>query len=94
MPRQYHRFLISLWFTQTLTNPDHYLHSDGILILLNVDDVSISYRQATVKAVIDDKPKLSEKYKITNLGAAHQFLSIEIRRDCTGVSLRQKACIT
>jgi len=36
----------------------------------------------------------SEKYKITNLGPARQFLRIEIHRDRTGVSLSQKAYIT
>jgi hypothetical protein len=39
------------------------------------------------------KAKLSEKYKITNLSPAHQFLGIEIRRDNTGISLGQRTYI-
>ena len=49
---------------------------------------------AAAKAAIEVNVKHSEKYKITNLGTAHQFLAIEIHRDGTGVSLGQKANIT
>jgi hypothetical protein len=44
--------------------------------------------------VIKVKAKLSEKYKITNLGLAHQFLGMEIHCDGTRVSLSQKVNIT
>jgi len=51
---------------------------------------------SATRAVIEVKVKLSEKYKITNLGSARQFLSIEIHCDenGTGISLDQKAFIT
>jgi hypothetical protein len=87
-------FLLSLGFTQSLADPNLYLRSDGILILLYVDDINMSYLEAAAKAAIEVKAKLSQKYKITNLGPARQFLSIEIHRDGTGVSLSQKAYIT
>jgi len=52
--------------------------------------------ESATKAVIEVKAKLSEKYKITNLGPARQFLGIEIHHDenGTGISLGQKAYIT
>jgi len=86
-------FLLYLGFTQSLVDPNLYLPSEGILILLYVDDISMSYPEAAAKAAIEVKAKLSEKYKITNLGPARQFLSIEIHRNSTGVSLGQKAYI-
>jgi hypothetical protein len=100
-PRLWHNdinaFLLSLGFTQSLADPNLYLRSDGILILLYVDDISMSYPEAAAKAAIEVKAKLLEKYKITNLGPARQFLGIEIHRDGTGdgtgVSLGQKAYI-
>jgi hypothetical protein len=97
-PRLWHddinAFLLSLGFTQSLADPNLYLRSDGILILLYVDDISMSYPEAAAKVAIEVKAKLSQKYKITNLGPARQFLGIEIHRDGTGVSLSQKAYIT
>jgi len=64
-----------------------YLRSDGILILLYVDDISMSYPEAATKAAIEVKAKLSEKFKITNLGPACQFLGIEIHCEDIGISL-------
>jgi len=89
-------FLLSLGFTQSSADPNLYLRSDGILILLYVDNISMSYPEAAAKAAIEVKAKLSEKYKITNLGPARQFLGIEIYHDeiGTGISLGQKAYIT
>jgi len=52
------------------------------------------------KAVIEVKARLSEKYMISNLGPARQFLGIEIHREENGtitgtaISLGQKAFIT
>jgi len=96
-PRLWHddinAFLLSLGFTQSLADPNLYLRSDGILILLYVDDISMSYPQAAAKAAIEVKAKHSQKYKIMNLGPARQFFGIEIHRDGTRVSLSQKAYI-
>jgi len=96
-PRLWHddinAFLLSLGFTQSSADPNLYLRSDGILILLYVDDISMSYPDAATKAAIEVKAKHSEKYKITNLGPARHFLGIESHRDNTGFSLGQKAYI-
>jgi hypothetical protein len=56
----------------------------------------MSYPEAATKAAIAVKGKLSEKYKISNLGPARQSLGIEIYLDeiRTGISLGQKASIT
>jgi len=87
-------FLLSLGFTQSLANPNLYLHSDGILKLLYVDDISRSYPETATKVAIEVKAKLSEQYIIKNLGPARQFLGIQIHRDGTRVSLSQNAYIT
>jgi hypothetical protein len=99
-PRLWHddinAFLLSLGFIQSSANPDFDLRRDVILILLLVDDMSMSYPEATAKAAIEVKAKLSEKYTITNLQPACQLLGTEIYCDeiGTGISLGQKAYIT
>jgi len=99
-PRLWHNdinaFLLSLGFPQSSANPNLYLRSNGILILLYVDDISMSYPETAAKAAIEVRATLSEKKKITNLGLAHQFLGIEMHRDEIGtrISLGQKAYIT
>jgi len=97
-PRLWHddinAFLLSIGFNQSLSNPNLNLHSDGILILLYVDDSSLLYPDAAANAVKDVKVKLSEKYIITTLGPARQFLRIEIHPDSTRVSSRSKSYIT
>ena len=89
-------FLLSLGFTQSSADHNLDLHRDGILVLLYVDDISMSYPQGDAKAAIEVNAKLAEKYKVTNLGMAHPFLSIKIHRDeiCAGISLCQKCYIT
>jgi len=88
--------LLSLGFTQSSADPNLHLCSNGILILLYDDDISMSYPETAAKAAIKVKAKLSEKYKITNLGPAHQFLGFEIHHDDigTGISLGRKSSIT
>ena len=86
--------LLSVGFTQSSADPNLYLHSDGILILLYVNDISMSFQEAATKAAIEVKAKLSEKYKMTNLRPARQFLGIEIHRNGNGVSLGQKRYLT
>jgi len=54
----------------------------------------MSFPEAATKAAIEVRAKLSEKYKITNLCPAHQFLGIELHRDGNRVSLGQQSYIT
>jgi hypothetical protein len=42
-------------FTQSSADPNLYLRSDGILVLLYVDDISMSYPEAATKALIESK---------------------------------------
>jgi hypothetical protein len=51
--------LLSLGFTQSSADPTLYLHSDGNLILLDGDDISMSYPEAATKGAIEVKAKLS-----------------------------------
>jgi len=73
--------LLSLEFAQSQADPNIYLRSDGILMLLYVDDISILYTKDATKAAIKVQARLSEKYKITNLGPARQSLGINIHRE-------------
>jgi len=93
-------FLLSLEFKQSLADPNLYLRSDGILMLLYVDNISRLYLEDAIKAAIKVKARLLEKYKITNLGPAPQSLGIEMHREenvtgtDTAISLGQRAFIT
>jgi len=99
-PRLWHddinAFLLFLGFTQSSADPHLYLRNNGILILLSVDDISMSYLEAVTQAVNKLKAKLSEKYKIPNLGPARQFFGIKIYCyfNGTGIRLKQEAYIT
>jgi len=65
-PRLWHNdinaFLLFLGFTQSQADPNLYIRSDGILILLYVDDISMMYArtESASKAAIEVKAKLSE----------------------------------
>jgi len=58
-PRLWHDnispFLLSLGFTQSSADPNLYLHRDGILILLYVNNSCMSYVEAATKAAIEVK---------------------------------------
>jgi len=61
-PRLWHddinAFRLSLGYTQSLADPNLDLRSDGILILLYVNDISMSYPEAATKAAIEVKATL------------------------------------
>jgi len=94
--------LLSLEFKQSLVDPNVYLRSDGILMLVYVDDILMLYLADATKAAIEVNARLSEKDRITNLGTARQFPRIEIHcKDSstgtatgTAISLGQKTFIT
>jgi hypothetical protein len=87
--------LLSLEFTQFLAVPNLCLRSGGILMLLYVDDISMLYSEDSTKAAIEVQQSLSEKFKITNLSPAFQFLSFEMhcKENGTGISLGQNTFI-
>jgi len=90
----FNTFLPSHELTESAVNSNDYLCSDSILILLYIDNVSLSYLQAPTQAEIEVKGKFSEKCKITNISLACQFLRLQIYSNGARVSLRQKAYIT
>jgi hypothetical protein len=47
--------LLSLGLTQSSADPNLYLDSNRILVLLYVDDISMSYLEAATKAAIEVK---------------------------------------
>ena len=93
-------FLLSIEFTQSLANPNLYIHSDGLPMPFDIAYMSLSNAEEGNKAVIDVKCRVSEKHNITYLGLSCQFLGIEIyhKEHCntsgTTISLGQKAFIT
>jgi hypothetical protein len=71
-----HCYLLSV---SVFPRPSLYLHSDGILMLLYVDDISILYPEATAKAVIEVKVNSRRSIRSqTSISSACQFLGIEI----------------
>ena len=70
-----------------------------MLLLLYVDIISLEYPRTVVAAATAIKAKLGAKYRITNLGAAQQFLGIQISHGSDGghgasIALGQKAFIS
>ena len=49
-----------------------------MLLLLYVNDISMAYPSNAAAVVKNIKAKIADKYRIMNLGAARQFLGIEI----------------
>ena len=97
-------FLQSLSFAQSRADPNLYIYREGttlVLLLLYIDDISMAYPSNTTVATVvkNINAKLTNKYKITNLGAARQFLRIEITSAVTEntnshtISLGQRAFI-
>jgi len=85
-----------LGFTHLQADPNLNIGTDGILIVLYFDDISLMYArmESASKAAIEVHRKLLEKYKIMNLSPARQFLGIGIPRNDHGISLRLNALIT
>ena len=65
-----------------------------MLLLLYVDDISLAYPRTVAAAAAAIKAKLAAKHKITNLGTAKQFLSIQITNDDDTITLGQKTFIS
>jgi len=80
-----------------MADPNHHLRSDGFLVLLYVDDITILYPDDTTKAAVEVNARLSEMYEIINPNHPHEFLTIEIHSGQngtnTGIGLGLKACI-
>jgi len=65
-----------------------------MLLLYYIDDMLLAYTPTAAKEADEIKMALAATYKITNLGTAHQFLSIEIHYKTDGsISLAQRVFI-
>jgi len=75
-------YLQSIGFRQSAEDPNLYLQQ-GVLLVLYVDDLLIAHNGAEGRGH-QIKQLLQKKYKMCNLGAAKQFLGIEIERTKDG----------
>jgi hypothetical protein len=93
--RHINAFLLSLDFFQSEADPNLYIRNKGgILLLLYVDDMLLTYPPQAAKEAEEIKVALAATYKITNLGTARQFIEIEIHRNEDGtIGLGQRRFI-
>jgi hypothetical protein len=73
-------FLLSLGLHRSEADGNLYIRSDGILILLYVDDILVLYANESSDKAIDTKNRLMQQYKMSNLGPAKKFLGLKIDR--------------
>jgi hypothetical protein len=72
-----HGFLVGLGFHQSHADPNLYI-SDGVHILLYVDDILILTAPGASATADRLKSELAHRFKMTDLGTASQFLGLEI----------------
>jgi len=90
------RFFLCLEFIHSLADPNLSLRSDGILMLLYVNDISMLFPEDAMPGVFVVKARIPEQSKIKTLCLSLHFISIDIHRkeNATGISLGQQAFIT
>ena len=72
------KFLKTLGFTSSASDPNLYISQDIILILY-VDDMLITAKNKIALAKF--KKQMTQKYEMTDLGEAQQFLGLQIQRN-------------
>ena len=84
-------YLKSIGFLHSSFDPNLYTSSFEVFLLLYVDDILLVSRlPSEIQRV---KGLLSTKYKMTDLGRASSFLSIQIGQGPYSISLSQSRCI-
>jgi len=75
-------FLISIGFVRSNVDQNLYIRSDGVLLLLYVDDSwsPMAYADGSSEKAIDVKNALMKQYQMSNLGSAKLFLGLDITR--------------
>jgi len=73
-------FLISIGFVRSNADQNLYIRSDGVLLLLYVDDMLVAYADGSSERAIDVKNALMKQYQMSNLGPAKRFLGLDITR--------------
>jgi hypothetical protein len=97
-PRLWHQainsFLLSIEFHRLDADQNLYIRSDGVLVLLYVDDMLVFYADTASEKAMGVKEALMQQYKMSNLGPAKKFLGLEINRHPDGtITLGQQAYI-
>jgi hypothetical protein len=82
--------LLSLNFRHSNTDPNLYMRCD-ILLLLYVNDILVIHTDNTAGEEV--KKPLNDKFKISNLGPATEFLGLEIELYKDGITSNQLAYI-
>jgi len=77
-------FLQSIGFHHSQADISLYIRNAGVLILLYVDDILVFYAEEALENALRVKQRLILQYKMSNLGPAKQFLSLEIDRLADG----------
>src|SRR5205807_2406935 len=80
-------YLKSIGFLHSTFDPNLYTSSFEVFLLLYVDDILLVSRSTLEIQRI--KKLLNTKYKMTDLGRATRFLSIEINQEETSIALSQ-----
>ena len=81
------RFLTSLGFTKSKSNPNLYMKimdDEPIILLLYVDDLFLTENE---KQINDCKKKLAEEFKMKDTGLMHYLLGLEVWQSSEGVFL-------
>ena len=97
-PRLWHQaidgFLLSIGFHRSHADQNLYICSQGVMILLYVDDIQLLYANTASAHAMHVKEDLMRKYKMSNLGPVKQFLGLEVNRLPDGtITLGQQAYI-
>jgi len=97
-PRLWHQsidgFLLSIGFHKASADHNLYIDTQGVMLLLYVDDIQLLYAKSAKARAIDVKESLMRQYKMKNLGPVKQFLGLEINRLPDGsVTLGQQSYI-
>jgi transposase InsO family protein len=83
--------IISFGYIRSTADDSLYVHADGSIIAIYVDDVLILARSTDhISHIIKS---LEVFYALRDMGPAKRFLGIDIRRDPTGITINQRAYI-
>jgi hypothetical protein len=82
-------FSMSLGFTKSKANPNHYfkiVDDEPVILLLYMDDLLLTGEE---KLIIDCKKKLAAEFEMKDLGLMHYFLGLEFWQSPEKIFLSQ-----
>ena len=71
-------FLMSMDFTKSKADPNHYyevIEDEPVILLLYVDDLFLTRNE---KQIVECKKKLVEEFEMKDIGLMHYFLGLEV----------------